>query len=69
MKIDSIIARAKKQLARKGIKTISDLDAYRANNDPFNSRNGVLKSIVGNEGAIWVMNELAINQCCGKPQA
>jgi hypothetical protein len=51
------------KLIAMGIKTIDDLDAYRAKIDPYNSRYNVLKSIVGDNAAMWIINDLAIMTC------
>lgn len=43
-----------------GIRTAADLDTYRSRHDPHNSRFGVLKSLVGFDAAMWILNDLAL---------
>jgi len=52
-----------KKLKRLNIKTIDDLDIYRAKHDRNNSRYGVLSDLVGKDAAMWLLNDLAIKQC------
>ena len=46
-----------------GIKNTSDLDKYRQETDPYNSRYNVLASLVGKDAAMWILNDLALTQC------
>jgi hypothetical protein len=48
-----------KKLQRIGIKTVKDLDDKKGNDSRFD----YLKSLVGFDGAMWVLNDLAIVQC------
>jgi hypothetical protein len=56
------------KLKKAGVKTMADLDRWVMNNPLPNgdltSRYDALKRIVGENAAMWMMNELAIRQCC-----
>jgi hypothetical protein len=66
----------KKQLTKKqgitklkklGIKTTVDLDNWKANKCKgqrfIMSRYDALKELIGDNAAMWILNDLAINQC------
>ena len=62
---------ATKKLAKLGIKTVADLDAYRNANQittrfgpAIESRYGTLKTLCGENVALEVMNDLATLECC-----
>lgn len=48
------------QLKAVGIVTLADLDRWRGNR----SRYSALVYLVGEQAAFWILNELAIRQCC-----
>ena len=60
--------KAKKTLAKSGIRTTADLDRWIAAHPQSDgcliSRFGALKILVGEEAACWILNDLAIAQCC-----
>lgn len=51
------------KLLAMDIRTTRDLDEYKAKHDPHNSRYNVLKAIVGDDATMWILNDLALNQC------
>ena len=55
-------ARAMQKLAAMGITTIAEVDRRKGNESRF----GFLRDLVGFDGAMWVINDLAINTCCKK---
>jgi len=59
--------KAKRTLSTHGIKTTADIDALR--NDERSehyckSRFSILKSFVGFDAAMWILNDMAIIECC-----
>jgi len=68
-----MLQRATAKLRAKGIVTVDDLSRY-AETHPtaeghIPSRYSVLKAIVGADAADWLMNDLAIRQCCTPPKS
>lgn len=57
----------KEKLLKHNIKTMADLDAWIKNHPTeqkhYMSRFNALKILVGENAAIWMLNELAIRQC------
>lgn len=57
----------REKLLKNNIKTISDLDNWIKKHPTaekhYMSRFGALKILVGENAAIWMLNELAIKQC------
>ena len=48
------------KLKSLGIKTIKDVDDRKGNVSRF----GYIASLIGFDAAVWLMNDLAIEQCC-----